>query len=183
MRSKLKEKKYRIVEQMFYEGKRANEIAKHFSMTNEGIYYILKRKNLKYNNATLFKKGSIPWNKDKEFSYVPHLGHRGKLVGENNPNWKGGISPVNELFRKSAKYKYWRIKVFKRDNYTCQDCGSRGITLHADHLKPFAYFHELRLIIENGRTLCVPCHKKTDTYGQKAKNLFSGAKKTLTPTE
>jgi len=35
-------------------------------------------------------------------------------------------------------------------------------------IKPFAYFPELRLVIANGRTLCIPCHKKTDTYLSKA---------------
>ena len=84
--------------------------------------------------------------------------------GKDNNMWKGGITPENRRIRGSSEYKDWRIKVFQRDDYTCQDCGSRGIYLHADHIKPFAYYPELRLVIENGRTLCRPCHSKTDTY-------------------
>jgi len=88
-------------------------------------------------------------------------------MGSKNPNWKGGVTPKNTAIRQSTEYKDWRIKVFQRDNYTCQECGSRGVTLHADHIKPFAYYPELRLVIENGRTLCVPCHQETETYGWK----------------
>lgn len=102
---------------------------------------------------------------------------KGKLrpltTGEKNGMWKGGITPINAKIRTSQEYKDWRITVFKRDNYTCNECGSQGVTLHADHIKPFAYYPELRLVIENGRTLCVPCHKKTDTYAGRIKSYVN----------
>lgn len=85
--------------------------------------------------------------------------------GDRNPNWKGGITPVNILVRMSAEYRLWRESVFIRDDYTCVWCGERGWKLNADHIKPFAYYPELRFAIDNGRTLCVPCHKSTDTFG------------------
>ena len=88
---------------------------------------------------------------------------------EKGPGWKGGITSKSMTIRKSLEYRDWRTAVFQRDNYTCQECGSRGVTLNADHIKPFAYYPELRLVIDNGRTLCVPCHRKTDTYGTKIK--------------
>lgn len=87
------------------------------------------------------------------------------LKGERNHNWKGGATKENERILKSAEYQIWREQVFKRDNYTCQFCGKRGGKIQADHIKPFALFPELRLDLENGRTLCVPCHFKTDTHG------------------
>ncbi len=87
-----------------------------------------------------------------------------KMRGKNNPSWKGGVTPINMKIRNSKEYKIWREAVFERDNYTCRFCGERGGKLNADHIKPFAYFPELRLAIDNGRTLCVSCHKKTDTY-------------------
>lgn len=86
------------------------------------------------------------------------------FLGEKNPNWKGGVTKINERIRKSIEYKQWRTSVFERDNYTCQECGERGKVLNADHIKPFAYFPELRFDINNGRTLCAGCHKATPTY-------------------
>ena len=90
----------------------------------------------------------------------------------NNRNWKGGSTPLNQKIRTSLEYKLWRESVFKRDNYTCIWCGIEGCKLNADHIKPFAFFPELRFAIDNGRTLCVPCHKTTSTYGSRAKKLY-----------
>ena len=97
--------------------------------------------------------------------------HRWQLK-EKNPAWKGGITPMNKIIRKSREYKLWRQAVFERDDYTCIWCGKKfikGVTgrvmIHADHIKPFALFPELRFAIDNGRTLCIDCHRKTDTYG------------------
>lgn len=87
------------------------------------------------------------------------------LKGEKNHNWKGGISEANDRIRKSAEYQIWRERVLKRDNFTCQHCKKRGGKLHADHIKPFALYPEFRFLLENGRTLCIPCHHKTDTHG------------------
>lgn len=103
------------------------------------------------------------------------------VSGHLGPNWRGGISPENERQRKTAAYKEWRTIVFERDGYRCVDCGDRAqvghrVILHADHIKPFAAHPHLRLSVENGRTLCAPCHRKTPTYGAKA---FTGKAATL----
>lgn len=90
--------------------------------------------------------------------------------GESTPNWQGGKTAEHIKIRNSKEYAEWRALVFKRDNYTCVLCGdSRGGNLQADHIKPFAHYPKLRLNVGNGRTLCVPCHKQTDTYLEKAR--------------
>ena len=86
-------------------------------------------------------------------------------LGEKSPRWKGGINPINNSIRKSLEYRLWRNAVFERDEYTCVWCKAKGVKIQADHIKPFSLFPELRFAIDNGRTLCVPCHKTTDTYG------------------
>lgn len=69
----------------------------------------------------------------------------------------------------SAQERDWRRQVFERDDFTCQICGQRGGRLQADHIKPYSAFPDLRFDLSNGRTLCVDCHRKTDTYGPRAK--------------
>lgn len=91
-------------------------------------------------------------------------------MGEKNPQWKGGITPELEALRRTAEYKLWRKSVFERDNYTCIWGGKlHGSRLHADHIKPFAHYPELRFAIDNGRTLCEKCHETTDTWGGRSK--------------
>lgn len=90
--------------------------------------------------------------------------------GSNCHLWRGGITALNKQIRQSIEYKLWRTAVFERDNYTCVWCSARcgngkKIILNADHIKPFAYYPELRFAIDNGRTLCVDCHRTTDTFG------------------
>lgn len=94
------------------------------------------------------------------------------MSGENNPNWQGGKTKESHLIRCSLEYRQWRTSVFERDNYMCVIGGKEhGNKLNADHIKPFATHPELRFAIDNGRTLCEECHRKTETYGRPVKKL------------
>lgn len=102
-----------------------------------------------------------------------------KISGKNNWNWKGGVTPLNKKIRRSKKFINWRIAVFTRDNYTCQICGQKGGILHPDHIKPFAFFPELRFELSNGRTLCKKCHLQTDSWGQKATTNYGNRRNNI----
>ena len=90
---------------------------------------------------------------------------RAKLsrFGEENGNWKGGITPIMVGVRQSPAYKNWRAAVFERDDYTCQMCNVRGGYLEAHHIIPVRD-HKNDLVmwdIDNGATLCKDCHEST----------------------
>ena len=92
-------------------------------------------------------KGRPAWNK----------GLKGYHSGNQNPRWKGGITPTNRKIRESFEYRAWRISVFRRDKFRCVKCGNKK-NIQADHIKPFRDYPELRFKISNGQTLCFPCH-------------------------
>lgn len=89
---------------------------------------------------------------------------------------------LREYIRGLWFYSEWKRKIKERDNFTCQICGRKPLTkneIHADHITPLAHIVYNKNIntvkeareckelwdINNGRTLCIECHKKTDTWG------------------
>jgi len=104
-------------------------------------------------------KGKISWNRGKSSWW---------LIGEKNPNWKGGISKINRTertnFMDTLEYKKWRRFVFKRDDYTCQICGKVGGKLRANHIKRYADYPKLRTEKNNGITICERCDLKWVMY-------------------
>lgn len=94
-------------------------------------------------------------------------------------------TPLVKRIRKTPEYKEWRRSIFERDDFICSFCGRRGGILNVDHIVPFSrIIDDLRRKIvfgsiflaamehiplwsqENGRTICVSCHKLTPTYGR-----------------
>ena len=94
--------------------------------------------------------------------------------GKDSRNWKGGVSRIYKTGYYSKEYKDWRKSVFERDNYTCRDCGvcGSGTYLTAHHIKSFAHGPYLRFEIDNGLTLCEPCHSLTDNYKGRGRNII-----------
>lgn len=77
------------------------------------------------------------------------------LLPENIELWIKERKIIPE--RGSLAYLKWRSAILKRDNRTCQDCGKKKM-LVAHHIKSYKDYKELRLDVNNGRTLCHQCH-------------------------
>lgn len=78
------------------------------------------------------------------------------------PEWRKIIGPENlghVVDRDSKEVRAWRKRVLSRDNHKCVECGSTE-NLESHHLASWAEFPELRLVDDNGKTLCNECHAK-----------------------
>lgn len=133
-----------------------------------GISPVLLYSRLKEFNIT---RKHIPWNKG--------------LLGENNPRYKKNkTTPIKKLLRRHTLYVQWKQDIFDRDDYTCMICKIRGGVLHTDHYpKTFLQVMTKNNITtmqeaidckelwdtNNGRTLCVNCHRNTPTWGNPMK--------------
>ena len=139
------------------------------------------RKGLKNTEETKQKIRS----KEKEFyKNNPDVAiKRGKLKSKNSPH----KTQLNQLIRSYPCYKNWVKLVFEKDNYTCQDCGITKVYLQAHHKVPLSLilyknninecsFKNIQKALQleelwdinNGKTLCLNCHKKA----HKNKNIY-----------
>lgn len=105
---------------------------------------IVKEKKPKYT----FPKGIIPWNKGKyKENYI-----------------ESEYRQLNKKLRRTKQWTHWRTQVFQRDGYMCQECGKKNTYLHPHHIVSVKQCVEIKNIplvydVNNGLTLCVPCHK------------------------
>lgn len=107
-----------------------------------------------------------------------------KVVRENGK--LGGYRELKKSIRNSFLYRQWRSDVFLRDDFTCQDCMEKGGRLEAHHIRQLVDILRSNNIrskedivgcaelwdINNGLTLCVDCHSKTDSYKGKSYKFF-----------
>ena len=85
------------------------------------------------------------------FAPPPHY------FGKDNHKWKGDDARRRNRLGPARK---WREQVLARDHAACQRCGATAVTLVAHHILPFETYPEQRWDVDNGLTLCQPCHFK-----------------------
>lgn len=146
--------------------------------SSENYYEGLKARDTSgIHNGMFNKKHTEETKKKMSFS-------RFGKIGENATAWKGGRT---SLVKRIKGYLHqninWYFNVYKRDNFTCQKCGSKS-KLDAHHIHPISQIIKellkdknfnnddekflflinqekiLDIELKNGITLCRECHKK-----------------------
>lgn len=126
-------------------------------------------KQLTHMDTQYCRECYVKYLKTKPQKRIAHLKHVPR--GKNHHWWKGG-KYRGKARRNNAPQRKFRRDVLARDGNQCVHCGVSNVPLQVDHILPVLTHPELELDLDNGRTLCIPCHRKTDTYGLKA-HLFA----------
>lgn len=79
------------------------------------------------------------------------------FMGENNPNYNPDLPLEERKGKRGYAVTRWSLAVKRRDNFTCQVCGSTEKPV-AHHLNSYKNDKDARYDIENGITLCRDCH-------------------------
>jgi hypothetical protein len=106
-----------------------------------------------------------------------------KMSGILHPRWIKDRTEIleNKRLRCSIRWKVWRGEVFKRDNYTCQECHIYGVPLEPHHIIPRRENKERIFDTSNGITLCRPCHQNTIWKEKKFQKKYFSIIKHNTP--
>lgn len=141
--------------------KHAPEFGKAVSQRVSGVnnpFYGKKHTEESRRRQSAAKKG-------KKQALEQRIAQSARMQGVPLEKWQGFASSEAERLANSIEWKTWRNAVFTRDNWTCQCCGENGGRLHPHHIKPRSTSPETTFSPENGITLCVRCHRETDSYG------------------
>lgn len=119
----------------------------------------------KFDDIDLIKR--IELNGSKSIIINPFVIFKGKTISNStyalfkNTEWAmyedcSIYLPKNNT-RNSTNYNEFVENVLKRDNSTCQCCGST-LNQEVHHILPYAKYKSLRTTVSNGITLCECCH-------------------------
>ena len=83
--------------------------------------------------------------------------HKAKITLGNHKHY--GTDPNNPVGKRSG-HTCWAYNVKKRDKHICAYCEATNVPVEAHHILSHAKHPELALLLNNGITLCKPCHKE-----------------------
>ena len=176
------------------------ETGKKFDIVASSVYNILRKAEIKRRSQS--EGNSLKWQnksfrenqimkrigkpsgaKGKKWK-VNHRIEKPNIRGDKNPNWKGGTTKLIQLIKGLPEYSFWRMEIFRRDNWTCQKCKAKNKSgekyiFDAHHIYPISKIiadFSIKTIeeaisckelwdINNGQCLCRNCHKLTDSWG------------------
>ena len=163
-------------------GNSCAEIGKLFEVSHSTVLKVLEDAGVERRKRGQPK--GIPSGAKGKTWQVSHPVRKPNLKGDKNPNWKGGSTALIHAIKNLPEYSFWRMEVFKRDNWTCQKCGAKNRkgerhVFDAHHLIPISKIvtdFGIKTIedaisckelwnVENGQCLCRDCHKTTDSWG------------------
>lgn len=161
-------KNYEYMKNLRNKGLCVQEMANDLGISYHTVRAWLKKHKLSFKKEeTYFKKGIIPWNKDKRYThqtpYKISANERARkskrAKGANSNFWKGGITSDIVSIRRYCSEKLAPL-VFKRDKYTCQNqgCDRTSKKLNAHHIIPLYADKSKALDMNNLVTLCNKCH-------------------------
>lgn len=164
------------------------DIAKLYQRDAKTVHYWLKRAGIPTrprgsDPAQWFARGGDP----RSFSGTKHsaasraliaIGSKGRkpylrdgkhwlhtVPADQNPNWKGGVTPERQEFYRTPEWKAAAKAVWRREDACCQRCKldwrtvdrASTPTFHIHHVISFAV-REQRAVVSNLVLLCRPCH-------------------------
>lgn len=152
----------------FIEKLSTTELARLCDCNHRNISYWMKKHGFKGRTISQVRK-------------IKYWGSKGKLNGmygrngNNNPNWKGGISPERQAFYCSNEWLLVAQKVWKRDKAFCQNCNKKKKINDEFHIHHIISFSEIKLRTElsNLVLLCKKCHNWVHSKANTTK-LFIG---------
>lgn len=154
--------------QELYQSMSMQEIAKFFGVGETVVFKRLKEHGVE---LELHKNHRLKPGRVFSEQHRKNIGEAQKklgLVGEKNPNWRGGLTEINRRARTGWQAREWREKSLERAGYRCEKCGVEHghtceccgvkISLHVHHVQSFSKFPDLRYDPSNSEVLCPKCH-------------------------
>lgn len=148
-----------------YKTKTYAQIASEIGSGETAVYNAIKRHGIKSRSRSERLRGrKFTYNHRKRLSEAK----KGTLTGEDNPNWKGGVTKERWMARHTNDAANWKAEVLRRAGDKCAKCGrvkgerckccKMAIPFYIHHIKSFSEHPELRYDPDNGEVLCHYCH-------------------------